>query len=142
MCKCAYMCARTCVYGCTGHTCVYMCVCACAHCMYVGICVGFPRGSDSKESARNVGDPGVTPWSGRPSGEGNVYPCACASHTCVCFRVCSECAYMYACVYAIMGLWASLGIHACMFLCMCHCIYTCHVIHVCDMYVRLCCVSV
>ena len=49
MCKCAYMCARTCVYGCTGHTCVYMCVCACAHCMYVGICVGFPDSSVGKK---------------------------------------------------------------------------------------------
>ena len=35
---------------------------------------GFPGGSDSKESACNVGDPGLIPGSGRPPGEGNGYP--------------------------------------------------------------------
>ena len=35
---------------------------------------GFPGGSDSKESACNVGDPGSIPGSGRSPGEGNGYP--------------------------------------------------------------------
>ena len=35
---------------------------------------GFPGGSDSKESACNVGDPGSTPGLGRSPGEGNGYP--------------------------------------------------------------------
>ena len=35
---------------------------------------GFPGGSDSKESACNVGDLGSTPESGRSPGEGNGYP--------------------------------------------------------------------
>ena len=35
---------------------------------------GFPGGSDGKESACNVGDPGSIPGSGRSSGEGNGYP--------------------------------------------------------------------
>ena len=34
---------------------------------------GFPGGSDSKESVRNAGDPGLIPGSGRSSGEGNGY---------------------------------------------------------------------
>ena len=35
---------------------------------------GFPGGSDSKESACNVGDPGLIPVSGRSPGEGNGDP--------------------------------------------------------------------
>jgi len=35
---------------------------------------GFPGGSDSKEYARNVGDLGSIPGSGRSHGEGNGYP--------------------------------------------------------------------
>ena len=35
---------------------------------------GFPGGSDSKESACNAGDPGLTPGSGRSPGEGIGYP--------------------------------------------------------------------
>ena len=35
---------------------------------------GFPGGSDGKESACNVGDPGLSPGSGRSPGEGNGYP--------------------------------------------------------------------
>ena len=31
----------------------------------------FPGGSDGKASARNAGDPGLIPGSGRSSGEGN-----------------------------------------------------------------------
>ena len=33
----------------------------------------FPGGSDREESARNVGDLGLTPGSGRSHGEGNGY---------------------------------------------------------------------
>ena len=33
--------------------------------------MGFPGGSDGKESACNEGDPGSIPGSGRSSGEGN-----------------------------------------------------------------------
>ena len=35
--------------------------------------MGFPDGSDSKESALNAGDPGLIPGSGRSPGEGNGY---------------------------------------------------------------------
>ena len=34
----------------------------------------FPGGSDGKEPARNVGDPGSIPGSGRTPGEGNGNP--------------------------------------------------------------------
>ena len=33
--------------------------------------MGFPGGSDGKESAFNAGDPGLIPESGRSPGEGN-----------------------------------------------------------------------
>ena len=36
--------------------------------------MGFPGGSDSKESACNAGDLGLIPESGRSSGEGNGNP--------------------------------------------------------------------
>ena len=36
--------------------------------------MGFPGGSDGKESACNSGDPGLIPGSGRFPGEGNGYP--------------------------------------------------------------------
>ena len=36
--------------------------------------MGFPRGSDGKESACNAGDPSLIPGSGRSPGEGNGYP--------------------------------------------------------------------
>ena len=36
--------------------------------------LGFPDGSDSKESACNAGDPGSIPGSGRSPGEGNGKP--------------------------------------------------------------------
>ena len=36
--------------------------------------MGFPGGSDGKESACNVGDPGSIPKSGRSPGEGNGNP--------------------------------------------------------------------
>ena len=35
---------------------------------------GFCGSSDGKESARNEGDPGLIPGSGRSPGEGNGYP--------------------------------------------------------------------
>ena len=35
---------------------------------------GFPGGSDSKESACNLGDPGLIPGLGRSPGEGNDNP--------------------------------------------------------------------
>ena len=42
--------------------------------------MGFPGGSDSKESAYNVGDPGSVPGLGRAPGEGNGYP---VQHSCL-----------------------------------------------------------
>ena len=36
--------------------------------------MGFPGGSDGKESACNAGDPGSVPESGRSPGEGKAYP--------------------------------------------------------------------
>ena len=36
--------------------------------------LGFPCGSDGKEFACNVGDPGSIPGLGRSPGEGKVYP--------------------------------------------------------------------
>ena len=36
--------------------------------------MGFPGGSDSEESAGNVGDPGSIPESGRSTGEGHGHP--------------------------------------------------------------------
>ena len=40
----------------------------------VSYIAGFPDGSDGKESARNVGDPGSIPGSGRSPGEGSGNP--------------------------------------------------------------------
>ena len=40
----------------------------------VCINMGFPGGSDSKESACNTGDPGLIPGSERSPGEGNGNP--------------------------------------------------------------------
>ena len=40
--------------------------------------LGFPGGSDGKESACDVGDPGSIPGSGRSSGEGNGYTLQCS----------------------------------------------------------------
>ena len=39
--------------------------------------MGFPDGSDSKESACNVGNLGLIPGSGRSPGEENGYPLQC-----------------------------------------------------------------
>ena len=41
--------------------------------------MGFPGGSDGKESASNVGDLGSIPESGRSPGEGNGYVPQCSS---------------------------------------------------------------
>ena len=41
---------------------------------FIYIVLGFPDGSDSKESASNAGDPNSIPGSGRSPGEGNGYP--------------------------------------------------------------------
>ena len=41
---------------------------------YIHIKMHFPGGSDDKESAYNVGDPGSIPGSGRYPGEGNGNP--------------------------------------------------------------------
>ena len=40
--------------------------------------LGFPGGSDCKESACNVGDLGSIPGLGRSPGEGNGYPLQCS----------------------------------------------------------------
>ena len=40
--------------------------------------MGFPGGSDGKESACRAGDPGSIPVSGRSPGEGNGYPLQCS----------------------------------------------------------------
>ena len=42
--------------------------------MLVQMSMGFPGGSDSKESAYNAEDLGSIPGSGRTPGEGNGYP--------------------------------------------------------------------
>ena len=39
-----------------------------------GLSIGFPGGSDGKESACNAGDPGSIPGLGRPLKEGNIEP--------------------------------------------------------------------
>ena len=46
---------------------VYVCVCVC-------VWMGFPHGSDSKQSSCNAGDSGLIPGLGRSPGEGNGYP--------------------------------------------------------------------
>ena len=46
--------------------------------------VGFPGGSDSKESAHNAGDTGSIPGLGRLPGEGNGYP---LQYTCLKNRI-------------------------------------------------------
>ena len=40
--------------------------------------MGFPSGSDGKESACNAGDPGLIPGSGLSPGEGNGSPLQCS----------------------------------------------------------------
>ena len=48
-----------------------MCVCLNPPLQYI---LGFPGGSDGKESACNTGDMGLVPGWGRPSGEGHGNP--------------------------------------------------------------------
>ena len=43
-------------------------------CIQTCLCMGFPGGSDSKESACNTGDTGLIPGSGRSPGEGDGNP--------------------------------------------------------------------
>ena len=43
--------------------------------MYI---LGFPGGSDGKESTSNAGDLGSIPGLGRSAGEGNIYPLRCS----------------------------------------------------------------
>ena len=43
--------------------------------------MGFPGGSDGKESAGNAGYPGSIPGSGRSPGEGHHYPLHSWDHT-------------------------------------------------------------
>ena len=43
-------------------------------CLIIYLSLGFPRGSDSKESACNAGDWNSIPGLGRSAGEGNGYP--------------------------------------------------------------------
>ena len=47
--------------------------------IYHSVCLfmGFPDGSDNKESACNTGDLGSIPGSGRPPGQGNGNPLQC-----------------------------------------------------------------
>ena len=42
--------------------------------MQTNYCMGFPCGSDGKESSYNVGDTGSIPGSGRSPEEGHGYP--------------------------------------------------------------------
>ena len=53
-----------------------MCVCVCVYIFRkpIHIYMGFPDGSDGKESACNAGDPGLIPGWGRSPGEGNGNP--------------------------------------------------------------------
>ena len=44
------------------------------------LATGFPCGSDGKASARNAGDPGSIPGSGKSPGEGNGNP---LQHSCL-----------------------------------------------------------
>ena len=41
---------------------------------YIPTCMGFPGGSDGKESDLNVGNPGLIPGLGKSPGEGNSNP--------------------------------------------------------------------
>ena len=43
-------------------------------CIQTCLCMGFPGGSDSKESACNTGDTGLIPGLGRSPGGGNGNP--------------------------------------------------------------------
>ena len=50
---------------------LYVCVCVC---VCVSLCMGFPGGSDGKESVCNAGDTGSIPGWGISPGEGNGNP--------------------------------------------------------------------
>ena len=59
--------------------CVYVCMCVCV-CIYIYVCVcvyiymGFPGGSDDKESTCNAGDLDLIPGLGRSPREEKGYP--------------------------------------------------------------------
>ena len=53
--------------------CACVCICICV-CVFIYACLGFPDGSDGKESACNAGVPGSTPGFGRSPREGNGNP--------------------------------------------------------------------
>ena len=59
--------------------CVYVCMCVCV-CIYIYVCVcvyiymGFPGGSDDKESTCNAGDLDLIPGLGRSPGGGHSNP--------------------------------------------------------------------
>ena len=63
----------TCSSGPTSLKCVCVCVCVCV-CIDLWHCVGFPGGSDGKESACNAADPCSIPGSGRSPAERNGKP--------------------------------------------------------------------
>ena len=63
MCVCVHMCM--CVLSMS----VYVCACVCIY-----VCMGFPDGSDGKESACNAADPDSISGLGRSPGEGNGNP--------------------------------------------------------------------
>ena len=65
----------------------------------------FPGGSDSKESAYNVGDLGSIPGSGRSPGEGNGYPLQSAPGNETVFTLmCFQSLYMYQCPLFVPAL--------------------------------------
>ena len=63
--------------------------------------MGFPGGSDIKESACNVGNLGSIPGSGRSPGEGNGYP---LQYSCPENSMDSE--FWWAIVYGVVKNWS------------------------------------
>ena len=53
---------------------LFLCIHNLAEKSEISTCLGFPGGLDGKASARNAGDPGLIPESGRSPGEGNDNP--------------------------------------------------------------------
>ena len=66
--------------------------------------MGFPGGSDGKASARNVGDLGSFPGSGRSPGEGNSNPLQCS-----CLENPMDSGVWWATVYGITKSWTRLS---------------------------------
>ena len=69
--SCVHVCLRVCVYMyvCVMSMSVYVCACVCIY-----VYMGFPDGSDGKESACNVADPDWISGLGRSPGEENGNP--------------------------------------------------------------------